>query len=78
MQVDFYNEVSLLFGTISEYCTASSCPTMSAGAKCVHHHHYHPPRPPPPRRCTRLPPLYIALIAMHITVTVPLIMALLR
>lgn len=29
--VDFFNEVSLLFGTISEFCTPESCPAMSAG-----------------------------------------------
>lgn len=31
--VDFYNEVSLLYGTVSDFCTSESCPTMSAGAK---------------------------------------------
>jgi len=29
--VDFFNEISMLYGTISEYCTKGSCPTMSAG-----------------------------------------------
>ncbi|CEG50257.1 Kinase A-anchor protein Neurobeachin and related BEACH and WD40 repeat proteins [Plasmopara halstedii] len=29
--IDFFNEISLLFGTISEFCTHSSCPVMSAG-----------------------------------------------
>lgn len=29
--VDFFNEISLLYGTISEFCKPSSCPTMSAG-----------------------------------------------
>lgn len=29
--VDFFNEVSLLYGTISEFCTPESCPQMSAG-----------------------------------------------
>lgn len=33
--VDFYNEVSLLYGTISDFCTPESCPTMSAGTECV-------------------------------------------
>ena len=33
--VDFYNEVSLLYGTISDFCTPESCPTMSAGPECV-------------------------------------------
>lgn len=31
--VDFYNEVSLLYGTVSDFCTAETCPTMSAGPK---------------------------------------------
>eukprot|EP00168_Porphyra_purpurea_P020950 TRINITY_DN9050_c0_g1_i1.p2 TRINITY_DN9050_c0_g1~~TRINITY_DN9050_c0_g1_i1.p2 ORF type:complete len:211 (-),score=60.56 TRINITY_DN9050_c0_g1_i1:145-777(-) len=31
--VDFYNQVNLLYGSIGEYCTDSSCPIMSAGPK---------------------------------------------
>eukprot|EP00271_Cylindrocystis_brebissonii_P013293 TRINITY_DN33016_c0_g1_i1.p1 TRINITY_DN33016_c0_g1~~TRINITY_DN33016_c0_g1_i1.p1 ORF type:complete len:213 (-),score=36.42 TRINITY_DN33016_c0_g1_i1:154-792(-) len=31
--VDFYNQVNLLYGTLCEYCTNESCPTMSAGPK---------------------------------------------
>lgn len=30
--VDFFNEVSLLYGTISDFCTPDSCPIMNAGA----------------------------------------------
>lgn len=29
--VDFFNEISLLYGTITEFCTTTSCPVMSAG-----------------------------------------------
>lgn len=29
--VDFFNEISLLYGTVTEFCTPSSCPVMSAG-----------------------------------------------
>ncbi|KAH9129683.1 hypothetical protein LEN26_005685 [Aphanomyces euteiches] len=29
--IDFYNEISLLYGTISELCTATTCPEMAAG-----------------------------------------------
>jgi MOB kinase activator 1 len=29
--VDFFNEINLLYGTISEFCTAETCPRMSAG-----------------------------------------------
>jgi len=29
--VDFFNEISLLYGTITEFCTLSTCAVMSAG-----------------------------------------------
>jgi len=29
--VDFFNEINMLYGTVSEFCTKTSCPTMSAG-----------------------------------------------
>jgi len=29
--VDFYNQANLLYGSIQEFCTATSCPIMSAG-----------------------------------------------
>lgn len=29
--VDFFNEISLLYGTITEFCTAQTCPVMTAG-----------------------------------------------
>jgi hypothetical protein len=31
--VDFFNQVNLLYGTLTEFCTAENCPTMSAGPK---------------------------------------------
>jgi len=31
--VDFFNEISLLYGIITEYCTDKTCPIMSAGPK---------------------------------------------
>ncbi|XP_037449476.1 MOB kinase activator-like 1A [Triticum dicoccoides] len=31
--VDFFNQVSLLYGTLMEFCTPATCPTMSAGPK---------------------------------------------
>ncbi|KAG9133285.1 hypothetical protein Leryth_025797, partial [Lithospermum erythrorhizon] len=31
--VDFFNQVNMLFGTLTEFCTAETCPTMSAGPK---------------------------------------------
>ena len=32
--VDFFNEVSLLFCKITEYCTQETCSLTSAGPKC--------------------------------------------
>jgi len=29
--VDFFNEISMVYGTIGEYCTKGACPSMSAG-----------------------------------------------
>jgi MOB kinase activator 1 len=31
--IEFFNEISLIFGCLTEFCTPQSCPTMSAGAK---------------------------------------------
>jgi MOB kinase activator 1 len=31
--LDFYNTTNLLYGSITEYCTPTECPTMSAGTK---------------------------------------------
>lgn len=31
--VDFFNQVNLLYGTLAEFCTPTTCPTMSAGPK---------------------------------------------
>ncbi|KAK9833427.1 hypothetical protein WJX81_004170 [Elliptochloris bilobata] len=31
--VDFYNAIAVLYGTLAEFCTRSSCPLMSAGPK---------------------------------------------
>jgi len=31
--VDFYNAISVLHGTLEEFCTPSVCPAMAAGAK---------------------------------------------
>jgi MOB kinase activator 1 len=31
--VDFYNTTNLLYGSLNEFCTKESCPTMSAGGK---------------------------------------------
>jgi hypothetical protein len=33
--VDFFNQVNLLYGTLAEFCTPESCPTMTAGPKYV-------------------------------------------
>jgi len=31
--VDFFNAISILYGTLTECCTETSCPTMCAGPK---------------------------------------------
>ena len=31
--IEFYNEISLLYGTQVEYCNSETCPVMSAGPK---------------------------------------------
>jgi len=31
--VDFFNRINLIYGTVSEYCTTTTCPTMSGGPK---------------------------------------------
>jgi len=33
--VDFFNEISLLYGTITEFCTGETCPEMNAGPRFV-------------------------------------------
>ena len=33
--VDFYNAINVLYGTLEEFCTAETCPTMSAGSKVL-------------------------------------------
>lgn len=31
--VDFFNQINLLYGSITEFCTDQTCPIMSAGPK---------------------------------------------
>ncbi|MCI01958.1 MOB kinase activator-like 1-like, partial [Trifolium medium] len=31
--VDFFNQVNLLYGTLTEFCTPENCRTMTAGPK---------------------------------------------
>lgn len=31
--VDFFNQINMLYGTITDFCTEESCPVMSAGPK---------------------------------------------
>ncbi|XP_076361619.1 MOB kinase activator-like 1 isoform X3 [Tachypleus tridentatus] len=35
--VDFFNQINMLYGTITEFCTEESCPVMSAGPKYEYH-----------------------------------------
>ena len=31
--IEFYHEISILYGTLMEFCTCENCPIMSAGPK---------------------------------------------
>lgn len=31
--VDFFNRINLIYGTVCDYCTEKTCPTMSGGPK---------------------------------------------
>lgn len=31
--VDFFNRINLIYGTVSEYCTETTCPKMSGGSR---------------------------------------------
>ena len=33
LAVDFFNQINMLYGTITEFCTPENCPVMSAGPK---------------------------------------------
>jgi len=35
LAVDFFNEISIVYGTILEFCNKEACPLMSAGPKYV-------------------------------------------
>ena len=35
--VDFFNQINMLYGTITEFCTEERCPIMSAGPKYEYH-----------------------------------------
>lgn len=35
--VDFFNQINMLYGTITEFCTEDSCPVMAAGPKYEYH-----------------------------------------
>ncbi|NXE17195.1 MOB1A kinase, partial [Lophotis ruficrista] len=35
--VDFFNQINMLYGTITEFCTEASCPLMSAGPRYEYH-----------------------------------------
>jgi len=31
--VDFFNQINMLYGTVTDFCTEESCSVMSAGPK---------------------------------------------
>lgn len=37
LAVDFFNQINMLYGTITEFCTEESCVIMSAGPKYEYH-----------------------------------------
>ncbi|XP_013380368.1 MOB kinase activator 3B [Lingula anatina] len=57
--VDFFNRINLIYGTVCEFCTEQSCPTMSGGPK----YEYHWCDGSQYKKPTALPaPVYIALL----------------
>lgn len=51
--VDFFNQLTMLIGTLADHCTEDSCPVMSAGPK----YEYHWPEVQKPIKCSA--PKYI-------------------
>ena len=37
LAVDFANQINMLYGTLTEFCTEEGCPIMSAGPKYEYH-----------------------------------------
>ncbi|KAH9473007.1 hypothetical protein MJO28_001153 [Puccinia striiformis f. sp. tritici] len=37
--LDFYNQINMLYGTVTEFCTPTECPVMSAGSRYEYHWH---------------------------------------
>jgi MOB kinase activator 1 len=35
--VDFFNQINMLYGTLTEYCTPETCPVMCAGPRYEYH-----------------------------------------
>ncbi|PWN23713.1 hypothetical protein BCV69DRAFT_279637 [Microstroma glucosiphilum] len=50
--VDFFNHLNMLYGTITEFCTPASCPSMSAGPR--YEYHWLDPADPKYKKATRL------------------------
>ena len=40
--VDFYNQINLLYGSITEFCSPQSCPEMKATDEYVEQRHIEP------------------------------------
>lgn len=60
--VDFFNQINMLYGTITEFCTEENCPLMSAGPKYEYHW---------VRRAAQLQPVFRgALLTLRIVVVV--------
>ncbi|EFP77352.2 Mitotic exit network component [Puccinia graminis f. sp. tritici] len=37
--LDFYNQINMLYGTVTEFCTPTECPVMNAGSRYEYHWH---------------------------------------
>ncbi|CAG8738357.1 4209_t:CDS:2 [Dentiscutata erythropus] len=38
---EFFNYLNMFYGTVTDFCTPTNCPTMSAGPKVFAHIYYH-------------------------------------
>lgn len=63
LALDFYNQINMLYGTVTEFCTPTECPVMSAGSRWV--------------RSSRLIPSLLLPLVIHFLILYPHISAVL-
>ncbi len=61
---DFFNTLSLLYGAVAEFCTSSTCPSMTAGPR--YEYLWAPPGAPHPKPARVSAPEYIDLLLSHV------------